>query len=87
MTKIYIYCLFDRFDRFLGVYSSLKSIHRDAVKYCNTGSSSVFLCAENEVHKASLVTLRNLFKGKCDYEIQYRSDSRGVKILKTKLTE
>ncbi len=87
MTKIYIYCLFDRFDRFLGVYSSLKAIHRDAVKYCNVGASPVYLLSDEGAEKASLVALRNLFKGKCDYEIQYRSDSRGVKVLKTKLTE
>lgn len=87
MTKIYIYCLFDRFDRFLGVYSSLKSIHRDAVHYCNSGTSPVVLFVENQPHPATLVNLRNLFKGKCDHEIQYRSDARGVKVLKTKLTE
>ena len=87
MTKIYIYCLFDRFDRFLGVYSSLKSIHRDALRYCNSGSSSVVLLSENKSYAANLVNLRNLFKGKCDYEIQYRSDAQGVKVLKTKLTE
>ena len=43
MTKIYIYCLFDGFDRFLGVYSSLKAVHRDALKYCNRGNTKVYM--------------------------------------------
>ena len=87
MTKIYIYCLFDRYDKFLGVYSSLKSVHRDAVKYCNRGHSRVVLVADKQVQPASLVNLRNIFKGRCDYEIAYGSDVGKVKILKTKLTE
>lgn len=87
MTKIYIYCLFDRYDKFLGVYSSLKSVHRDAIRYCNHGNSSVFMIREGARHPASLVNLRNFFKGKCDYEIMYATNVSGVKIFKTRLTE
>lgn len=87
MTKIYIYLLFDRFDQFLGVYSSLKAVHRDAVRFCNTGASKVHIQASGHVHGASLTNLRNLFKGRCDYELSYRSDAQAVKVLKTKLTE
>ncbi len=87
MTKIYIYCLFDRYDKFLGVYSSLKSVHRDAVRYCNRGYGQVFMLIGKERSTASLVNLRNIFKGKCDYEISYGSDTGRVKIFKTKLTE
>ena len=53
MTKIYIYCLFDRYDKFLGVYSSLKSVHRDAVRYCNQGHACVFTLADKELRPAS----------------------------------
>jgi len=87
MTKIYIYCLFDRFDKFLGVYSSLKTVHRDALRYCNRGNSRVVLEADGRLHDASLVILRNLFKGKLNYEILYCNERQGVKVLKTNLTE
>ena len=87
MTKIYIYCLFDRFDNFLGVYSSLKSIHRDALVICNKGASSVYMKTANKSKPANLVDLRNTFKGKCDIEITYFSDAQYVKIFKTKLKE
>ncbi len=87
MTKIYIYCLFDRYDHFLGVYSSLKAVHRDAVKLCNTGYSNVWMIDAGVKKDCTLVNLRNIFKGKYDYEIRYASDSAGVKIFKTKLKE
>ncbi len=87
MTKIYIYCLFDKFDNFLGVYSSLKAVHRDALKACNRGNSSVRMIDNNQIKQCSLRLLRNTFKGVCDYEIKYSSDSQLVKILKTKLRE
>jgi len=87
MTKIYIYCLFDKFDNFLGVYSSLKAVHRDALKLCNRGNSTVFMRIGHEKKAANLVTLRNSFKGVCDVEIKYCSDAQYVKILKTKLKE
>jgi len=87
MTKIYIYCLFDKFDNFLGVYSSLKAVHRDAVKICNQGSSNIYMRADKTTAPADLVTLRNKFKGACDVEIKYFSDAQLVKIFKTKLKE
>lgn len=43
MTKIYIYCLFDEKDVFWGVYSSLKAVHRDALKIANQGKFAVFM--------------------------------------------
>jgi hypothetical protein len=87
MTKIYIYCLFDRYDNFLGVYSSLQAINRDAMKLCNTGASKVWLLDANTKKDCTLVNLRNTFKGKCDYEIKYASSATSVKIFKTKLKE
>ena len=87
MTKIYIYCLFDKLDNFLGVYSSLKSVHRDALTICNQGTSPVFLFHNKQRHSPSLVKLRNIFKGECDLEIRYASDKQLVKIFKTKLKE
>ncbi len=87
MTKIYIYCLFDGFDRFLGVYSSLKAVHRDALKYCNKGTSSVYMVHNNTAVNPSLVGLRNIFKGVCDLEVEYRTHRASVKIFKTKLRE
>lgn len=87
MTKIYIYCLFDGFDTFLGVYSSLKSVHRDALKYCNKGYTKVYMIHENIAVNPSLGVLRNVFKGKCDTQIEYRTNLGSVKIFKTKLKE
>jgi len=87
MTKIYIYCLFDKFDNFLGVYSSLKAVHRDAIKICNKGGSRVFMTAKTASAACSLTLLRNTFKGVCDLEVKYQSDTQFVKIYKTKLRE
>tara|TARA_Y100001938_G_C8075388_1_gene425732 strand:+ start:886 stop:1149 length:264 start_codon:yes stop_codon:yes gene_type:complete len=87
MTKIYIYCLFDKFDNFLGVYSSLKAVHRDAIKICNQGNSRVFMKINKQTIPASLINLRNNFKGVCDLEMKYFSDAQLVKIYKTKLKE
>ncbi len=87
MTKIYIYCLFDKFDNFIGVYSSLKAVHRDAIKLCNQGNSRVYMLDSKNVESCSLKSLRNKFKGRCDYEIKYQSDKQFVKIFKTKLRE
>jgi hypothetical protein len=87
MTKIYIYCLFDRFDKFLGVYSSLKSVHRDALRYTNRGTTRVIIKADGLNYDASLVNLRNIFRGKVDFELMYCNDRQGVKVLKTNLTE
>ena len=87
MTKIYIYCLFDAFDRFLGVYSSLKSVHRDALRYCNKGNTRVYMIYQNQASDPSLSGLRNIFKGNCDMQVEYRTDRQSVKIFKTKLKE
>ena len=86
MTKIYIYCLFDM-DSFIGVYSSLKAIHRDALRLSNRGHSSVYMVYENDITKPSLSALRNLFKGKCDMNVKYRTNNTSIRILKTKLRE
>ena len=87
MTKIYIYCLFDRFDGFMGVYSSLKAVHRDALRACNTGTGKVYINIGAAYTTPTLTLLRNTFKGICDVEVEYRSDNQMVKILKTKLKE
>tara|TARA_Y100001972_G_scaffold126291_1_gene179667 strand:- start:1289 stop:1552 length:264 start_codon:yes stop_codon:yes gene_type:complete len=87
MTKIYIYCLFDRFDNFLGVYSSLKSAHRDAISICNRGARPVRLISDGKPMSCNLVTLRNIFKGKFNTEVMYLSDTAAVKIYKTKIKE
>jgi hypothetical protein len=87
MTKIYIYCLFDTMDAFIGVYSSIQAVHRDALKLANRGTSGVYLVYENDVVPPSLTTLRNVFKGKCDVDVKYRTNSTNVRIYKTKLKE
>lgn len=87
MTKIYIYCLFDTYDSFVGVYSSLQAIHRDALRLANRGVSNVYMVHENKTTKPSLTLLRNVFKGKCDIEVKYRTDSTNIRIYKTKLKE
>ena len=87
MTKIYIYCLFDKFDNFLGVYSSLKAVHRDALRICNQGNSQVYMKNNKHSVPANLVSLRNRLKGVCDVETRYFSDTQFVKIFKTKLRE
>jgi hypothetical protein len=87
MTKIYIYCLFDTMDAFIGVYSSIRAVHRDALKLANRGTSGVYLVYENDVVPPSLTTLRNVFKGKCDVDVKYRTNSTNVRIYKTKLKE
>jgi len=89
MTKIYIYCLFDRQDTFHGVYSSLKAVHRDALKIANKGNSEVFLVAPfaDKTDKASLVNLRNVFKGKCEVKAYYKCGMNVAKIIKMKLKE
>tara|TARA_Y100000310_G_scaffold214219_1_gene215181 strand:- start:161 stop:430 length:270 start_codon:yes stop_codon:yes gene_type:complete len=89
MTKIYIYCLFDRQDTFHGVYSSLKAVHRDALKIANKGRSEVLLEAPfvGKTNKASLTNLRNVFKGKCDVQVYYKCGMHIAKIIKMKLKE
>lgn len=87
MTKIYIYCLFDYRDTFYGVYSSLKAVHRDALKVANNSAFPVFMQTEYGPQTPSLTLLRNTLKGKHDVWVKYTAGSKGAKILKTKLKE
>jgi hypothetical protein len=87
VTKIYIYCLFDKDDNFKGVYSSLKAVHRDAIKLCNQGSSSVFVEIDGSISPPSLTLLRNVFKGEMNVKIKYLSDKNQANIIKTRLRE
>tara|TARA_Y100000593_G_scaffold17051_2_gene34072 strand:+ start:6446 stop:6709 length:264 start_codon:yes stop_codon:yes gene_type:complete len=87
MTKIYTYCLFDHDNTFYGVYSSLKAIHRDAMKLCNKTRASVVMESNEGLVTPSLTALRNQFKGRCDIVVQYRGGAHVAKILKTKLRE
>jgi hypothetical protein len=87
MTKIYTYCLFDQDNTFYGVYSSLKAIHRDAIKICNRTTGAVMMEGKSGLIKPSLTSLRNQLKGQCDIVIHYRAGAYVAKILKTKLRE
>ena len=87
MTNIYIYCLFDGVGQFMGVYSSIKAAHRDAVKLANSGSSKVYMQTEEGLSEPDLSSLRNIFKGKCDIIVKYRGGKTTSAILKTKLKE
>lgn len=86
MTKIYIYCLFDK-DNLIGVYSSLKAVHRDALRLANAGTTPVLMYVDGSPIKPSLTHLRNSFKGKCDINIKYRTNTTLITVLKTKLKE
>ena len=79
--------MFDKFDNFLGVYSSLKAVHRDAIRICNQGTSRVYMNLDGTTKAATLIDLRNAFKGICDVELKYFSNAQFVKIFKTKLKE
>ena len=87
MTKIYIYCLFEGGDVLTGVYSSLKSVHRDALKLANTGQRGVYMRYKGESVTPNLKLLRNIFAGEFDIKIDYYSDNKMVSILKMKLKE
>jgi hypothetical protein len=87
LTKINIYCLYDRDEILHGVYSSLKVVHRDAIKLCNQGMSSVVVECEGIRVVPSLTLLRNMFRGEIDTKVIYRSDNSHATILKTKLKE
>tara|TARA_B100000700_G_scaffold329248_1_gene450170 strand:- start:59 stop:322 length:264 start_codon:yes stop_codon:yes gene_type:complete len=87
MTKIYTYCLFDEHLGFHGVYSSLKAVHRDALKLANRGPASIYMETEHGPVSPSLKDLRNIFKGKCDITVRYRSGPYYADIIKTKLKE
>jgi hypothetical protein len=87
MTKIYIYCLFDEKGVFHGVYSSLKAVHRDALKIANAGPHCVQMETDGHIEAPSLTSLRNVFKGRCDVMVLYRNGAYYSKIIKTKLQE
>ncbi len=87
MTNIYTYCLFDNDDNFLGVYSSLKSVYRDAIMLSNRGKINVMMQTPAGWVDPSLKVLRNTLKGLVDIAIVFKSDSSGAKIIKTKLKE
>tara|TARA_Y100000592_G_scaffold36880_1_gene58451 strand:+ start:6411 stop:6674 length:264 start_codon:yes stop_codon:yes gene_type:complete len=87
MTKIYIYCLFEDGDVLAGVYSSLKSAHRDALKLCNRGGSGVYINYQGKSLRPELRLLRNIFKGEFDLKLDYFSQNSKVTILKTKLKD
>ena len=87
MTKLYTYCLFDRQGIFYGVYSSLKAIHRDALKLCNKGRANVLMSYQGATQSATLVNLRNTLKGQCDVQVVYHAGQHRAAILKGKLKE
>jgi hypothetical protein len=87
MTKIYTYCLFDGDDTFYGVYSSLKSIYRDALSLSNKGTQAVRVQTSAGWERVTLTDLRNLLKGQVDTIVTLRSGTHIAKILKTKLKE
>jgi|TARA_R110000824_G_scaffold39325_2_gene119002 hypothetical protein len=87
VTNINIYCLFNEEDALHGVYSSIKAVHRDALKICNRGISGVFVRSEGGMEKANIAFLRTLFKGEMDKKVKYISDYGEVTILKTGLRE
>ena len=87
MTKIYIYCLFENDDVFRGVYSSLKAVHRDALKVCNQGNRTVQMFYDDNFEKPSLTKLRNILKGECHVSVLYTGGDIRAKIIKTKLKE
>lgn len=87
MTKIYIYCLFERDGALYGVYSSLKAAHRDALKLTNDGGRGVYINHEDKMVAPNLKLMRKIFAGEFDVKVSYFSDNSVVNILKTKLKE
>ncbi len=87
MTKLNIYCLFDNDDSLHGVYSSIKSVHKDALKLCNSGHSGVFIRYDNKSVKPSITMLRNIFKGEIDVKVFYYSNKTKITILKTSIKD
>jgi hypothetical protein len=89
MTNIYIYCLFDstKTESFKGVYSSIKAVHRDALKLANRGQTQVIMYSDGETTDPTVSNLRNTFKGKCELHVDYRTNRSVITIYKTKLKE
>jgi len=71
----------------MGVYSSLRAVHRDALKLSNRGHTNVYMLADSEMQAPSLTSLRNVFKGRCEVEVKYRTNNTSITIFKTKLKE
>lgn len=87
MTKLYIYCLFGEGDVFEGVYSSLKSAHRDALKIANRGPGGVYMRYDGQHIPATLPALKKIFNGELDIKAEYVSSGGRATIIKTKLRE
>jgi hypothetical protein len=87
MTKLNIYCVFDKTQALYGVYSSIKAAHRDALKLCNSGYSPVVVFHNSERKTPNATLLRNIFKGEIDVKVDYFSDNSKITILKTSLRE
>jgi len=87
LTKLYIYCLFEQDDIFHGVYSSLKSAHRDALKMANQGPTGVHIKHNGEYLAPTLPILKKIFNGEVDIKVQYISSASRATIIKTKLKE
>ena len=87
MTDINIYCLFEADGALHGVYSSIKAVHRDALRLCNKGVSGVYVKHSGAVQKPTLTLLRNIFKGEMDVKVKYLSGETQATILKTGLKE
>ena len=87
MTKLYIYCLFEQDDIFHGVYSSLKSAHRDALKMANKGPAGVYIKHDGEYLVPTLPILKKIFNGELDIKVEYNSSAARATIIKTKLKE
>ena len=87
MTKLNIYCLFDSHQALHGLYSSIKAVHRDALKLCNNGFSEVYIYNENQPKKPTVTLLRNILKGEFDVKVHYYSDKSKITILKTSIKE
>tara|TARA_B100001250_G_C19300833_1_gene571828 strand:- start:86 stop:349 length:264 start_codon:yes stop_codon:yes gene_type:complete len=87
MTKIYIYCVFDDEDVMHGVYSSLKSAHKDAIKLANRQGGGVYIVHDGKSMQPDLTFIRNIFKGEIDLKINYYSNKNKVTVLKTKLRD
>jgi hypothetical protein len=87
LTKLYIYCLFDGKGVFHGVYSSLKSAHRDALKVCNQGVSGVVIRYRGEHVVPTLSLLKKIFNGELDIKVEYVTNGASATLIKTKLKE
>jgi thiamine pyrophosphokinase len=90
MTKIYIYCLFEESSsgqRFGGVYSSIRAVHRDALRLANRGDSQVCMSCDGKKIDATLANLRNTLKGKYDVQVKYTTNRSIITVLKTRIKE